>query len=126
MNEFTAAGGRIEQRTISSPDEIKNESDIIINCCGMDARMLVNDSAMIPIKGQIVMLDLHLSIPIILVESEPTYIVQRKDGLIVGGTREENVFTETTEEETLSTILNRASKFFPEIKSAFKKYTLSE
>jgi len=118
MNEFRKAGGKIFQREIKSPDELVEENTIMINCSGMGARTLVNDDAMIPVKGQIVMVDLHLDIPIILVESEPTYIVQRKDGMIIGGTREENVFSETTDEETLQAILNRASKFFPEIISS--------
>jgi D-amino-acid oxidase len=84
----------------------------------MDARTLVNDSAMIPVKGQIVMVDLHLPVPILLAESEPTYLVQRKDGMIVGGTREEGDYTETTDEETLQEIIERASKFIPQVKTA--------
>jgi len=118
MDEFKDDGGKIETREIKSLDELQNECDLIIHCSGMNARTLVNDQAMIPMKGQIVVMDLHLDIPIILVESDPTYIVQRKDGCIVGGTREENVFTETTDEETLNAIVDRASKFFPEIKTA--------
>src|SRR4029078_10850879 len=82
MDEFKDGGGTIEQREIKSLDELKNECDLIFHCSGMDARTLVNDNNMIPVKGQIVVLDLHLDIPIILDESEPTYIVQRKDGCI--------------------------------------------
>ncbi len=118
MNEFKNAGGKILQKEVRSPDEFLSEDTIIINCTGMGAKKLFNDDAMIPVKGQVVMMDVHLNIPIILDESEPTYMVQRKDGCIIGGTREENVFTETTDEETLKNILQRASKFFPEIKSA--------
>lgn len=118
MNEFRAAGGKIFQREVKSLDELLAADVIVINCSGMGARTLVNDAAMTPVKGQVVMMDVHLNIPIILDESEPTYIVQRKDGCIVGGTREENVFSETTDEATLATILDRASKFLPELKSA--------
>ncbi|MFI5135318.1 MAG: FAD-dependent oxidoreductase [Chitinophagales bacterium] len=118
MEEFKDAGGEIEERSISDLNELKKECDCIINCTGMGARTLVNDEAMIPVKGQVAVMDVQLNIPIILDESEPTYIVQRKDGCIVGGTREENIFTEHTEEETLNKILDRASKFFPELKSA--------
>jgi D-amino-acid oxidase len=118
MNEFRKAGGKIFQRAVKSPDELLADGVIMINCSGMGARTLVNDAAMVPVKGQVVMLDVHLDTPIILDESEPTYIVQRKDGCIVGGTREENIFSETTDEATLSGILDRASKFLPELKSA--------
>lgn len=118
MDEFSDTGGQIIQRELKSVHELRNDYDLIIHCTGLDARTLVNDNAMMPVKGQIAMVDLHLNIPIILDESEPTYIVQRKDGMIVGGTREENVFSETTEEETLTDILERASKFIPAIKSA--------
>lgn len=118
INEFKEAGGKILQREIRSLGELRDDADLIINCSGMEARTLVNDNAMIPVKGQVVMMDVHLNIPIILDESEPTYIVQRKDGCIVGGTREENVFSETTDEATLIGILDRASKFLPELKQA--------
>lgn len=118
INEFINAGGIILQREIKSLDELSGESDLIINCTGMGARTLVNDVAMIPVKGQIVFLDLHLEIPIILDEHAPTYIVQRKDGCMVGGTREENIYTETVDEETLKNIIARASDLVPEIKTA--------
>lgn len=118
MNEFRKAGGKIFQREVKSLDELLVDDAIVINCSGMEARTLVNDTAMIPVKGQVVMVDIHFDIPIILDESEPTYIVQRKDGCIIGGTREENVFSETTDEATISNILDRASKFLPELKSA--------
>jgi len=118
MNEFRKEGGKIFQREVKSLDEFLADDVIVINCSGMGARTLVNDTAMTPVKGQVVMMDVHLDIPITLDESEPTYIVQRKDGCIVGGTREENVFSETTDEATLAAILGRASKFLPELKSA--------
>jgi D-amino-acid oxidase len=118
MDEFNDASGQIVQREIKSLDELKNEADLIVHCSGMDARTLVNDSAMIPVKGQIVMVDLHLPVPILLAESEPTYLVQRKDGMIVGGTREEGDYTETTDEQTLQEIIERASKFIPQVKTA--------
>ena len=118
MNEFRKAGGKILQHDVKSLSDLLVDEAIVINCSGMGARTLVNDAAMIPVKGQVVMMDVHLDLPIILDESEPIYVVQRKDGCIVGGTREENVFSETTDEATLSKILDRASKFLPELKSA--------
>jgi len=118
MEEFKDCGGEIEQRSIGSLSELFSECDLIVNCTGMGARELMKDEAMMPVKGQVAVMDVQLNTPIILDESEPTYIVQRKDGCIVGGTREENNFSETTEEETLNEILNRAAKFFPELKSA--------
>ncbi|HYV94469.1 MAG TPA: FAD-dependent oxidoreductase [Chitinophagales bacterium] len=118
MNEFRKERGKIFQHEVKSLDELMEENTTLINCSGMGARTLVNDNAMIPVKGQVVMMDVHLNIPIILDEREPTYIVQRKDGCIVGGTREENVFSETTDEATLTGILDRASKFFPELTDA--------
>jgi len=118
MDEFKATGGSIEVREVHSLDELYGNDSLLINCTGLGARALMNDMALIPVKGQVLMVDAHLNIPITLDENEPTYIVQRKDGCILGGTREENIFSETTDEETLLAILERASKFYPQLKSA--------
>jgi D-amino-acid oxidase len=118
MNEFRRAGGQLKQQEIFSMHELNANVSAVIVCVGLGAKQLLNDENMMAVKGQIVVLDAHLPIPILLDESLPTYIVQRQDGCIAGGTREENVYTETTEESTLEEIITRASAFYPVLKTA--------
>src|SRR5215210_4553854 len=52
MDRFAATGGSIEQRTLSSLDEV--DARVVVNCVGLGARDLVGDTSMQPIRGQIV------------------------------------------------------------------------
>lgn len=118
MNRFTAAGGRIVRRRVSGLNALEAEADLLVNCTGLGALALTADDQMIPVKGQVVQLDLRPDVPILLDEQQPTYLVPRSDGLIVGGTREEGVFDEHTDEQTLTDILRRAERFLPQVATA--------
>lgn len=48
------AGGRIEQRTISSLNDCPMAFDAIINCAGMGARQLASDDGVVPERVQVV------------------------------------------------------------------------
>ena len=45
-------GGAIERRAVGSLDEL--EADAVVNCAGLGARELADDSTVIPVRGQIV------------------------------------------------------------------------
>ncbi|MCS6917641.1 MAG: FAD-binding oxidoreductase, partial [Chitinophagales bacterium] len=118
MEQFLGLGGTIEVRRIEQLNSLQIDCDLVVNCSGLAARQLADDELVKPVKGQIVMLDLQLPLPILLDEQEPTYLVQRRDGLLVGGTREEGVYTETTDEPTLQDILRRAAVLVPQVRQA--------
>lgn len=104
-----------KQKIISSFNELSS-FDIIINCSALGARELCNDKTVIPVRGQVALIETDTSRPIYLDNEMPLYIVPRKDAMIVGGTYEENVFEEKTEPATIERILNTAYKTFPELK----------
>ncbi|MCS6992181.1 MAG: FAD-binding oxidoreductase [Chitinophagales bacterium] len=118
MEQFLGLGGTIEVRRIEQLNSLQNDGDLVVNCSGLAARQLADDELVKPVKGQIVMLDMQLPLPILLDEQEPTYLVQRSDGLLVGGTREEGVYTETTDEPALQDILRRAAVLQPQVMQA--------
>jgi D-amino-acid oxidase len=90
--------------------------DIIINCSALGARELCNDKTIIPVRGQVALIETDTSRPIYLDNEMPLYIVPRKDAMIIGGTYEENIFEETTEPRTIEHILNTAYSVFPELR----------
>ncbi len=87
---------------------LSKQYDVVINCTALGARTLCNDTAVIPVRGQVVLLEPGYPDFILLDNQTPAYVVPRKDATIVGGTYEENVFDERTEEESLKDILRRA------------------
>ena len=108
-------GVRFIQREIEVIEEL-SAHDIIVNCSALGARKLCNDDAVIPVRGQVGLLAPGTSLPIYLDNEEPLYVVPRKDAIIIGGTYEPGVETETTEPATIERLLSNAYKIFPELK----------
>ena len=82
----------------------------------MAQEKLCNDNTLIPVRGQVALLAPKKGMNIYLDNEEPMYVVPRQDAIIVGGTYEERVETETTEPATIERLLNNAYKVFPELK----------
>lgn len=115
-NKLKARGVNFFQQEIQSFNELTNSFDTVINCSALGARKLCNDNAVIPVRGQVGLLSPRNDFPIFLDNEKPLYIVPRKDAMIVGGTYEERVETETTEPATIDRLLNNAFEVFPELK----------
>ncbi|MEP6464813.1 MAG: FAD-dependent oxidoreductase [Parafilimonas sp.] len=90
--------------------------NVIINCTGLDARKLCNDATVIPVRGQVALIETKTEMPIYLDNEMPLYLVPRKDAMIVGGTYEENIFEETTDSKAIEHLLQNAYAVFPELK----------
>ena len=119
MDRFTAAGGSIEQRTLSSLDEV--EARVVVNCVGLAARELLGDTSMEPIRGQIVRVSNPGLERFILDEENPegvTYIVPRSDDCILGGTAEEGEWDLEPNPETAAGILRRCTRLEPSLSAA--------
>jgi D-amino-acid oxidase len=89
--------------------------DVVVNCAGLGASVLCNDSSVFPVRGQVLLVEPGFPDAIFLDNHTPTYIVPRQDATIIGGTYEEYVGIETTEPETLTLLLEKASNVFPEL-----------
>jgi len=116
QQQLSEKGVRFIEREIKSFNELTNDHDIVINCSALGSRKLCNDESIIPVRGQVGLLAPKNDMPIYLDNEKPLYVVPRKDAIIVGGTYEERVETETTEPVTIERILNNAYEVFPELK----------
>jgi D-amino-acid oxidase len=117
LGRFTGAGGRIEQRTLSSLEEA-GESSVIVNCAGLGARGLVGDRSMVPIRGQIVRVSNPGLERFSLDEGNPegvTYIIPRSGDCILGGTAEEGEWDTEPDPKTAADILGRCATLEPRL-----------
>lgn len=115
MNELHQMNVEIKIKNIHSFDEI-TDAEFIVNCTALGSIQLCNDKELIPIRGQVALLE-PKQFPFIFLDNEtPLYIVPRKDAIIVGGTFEEGVIDTACEPETLDKILANAYKIFPDLK----------
>jgi len=121
LDRFLAAGGVVEERSVSSLDEAASGHRAVVNCAGLGARELVNDGHMVSIRGQIVRVRNPGLERFLLDEENPdgvTYIVPRSTDCILGGTAEENQWDTAPDPETAEAILRRCAELEPRLAGA--------
>lgn len=121
MDRFMAAGGNVEQRTLSSLEEVAADARVVVNCVGLGARGLVGDASMQPIRGQIVRVRNPGLDRFALDEENPegvTYVVPRSGDCILGGTADEGEWDLEPDPETASGILERCTRLEPRLAGA--------
>lgn len=100
---------------------IAKDYDLLINCTGLGSQELCNDKEMYPVRGQVALIEPLENFDIYLDNEMPLYIVPRKDTIIIGGTYEEHIYDEITEEKTIEKLLQNAFNTFPELSKQNKK-----
>ncbi|MCL4869549.1 MAG: FAD-binding oxidoreductase [Anaerolineae bacterium] len=118
QERFRAGGGQIEQQEVKELKEWARPQTIIINCTGLGARELVNDNQLYPIRGQISRVITPGFIPTILDEHNLaglTYIIPRRDGVIIGGTAQEKDARPQPDEHDSQGIWQRAVQLVPQL-----------
>ncbi len=93
MRDVLLAGGRIVVRDFHDPRELAALPEpVIVNCTGLGARALFGDLDLFPVKGQLTFL-LPQSEVDYIVGGQGLYMMPRGDGILLGGTWEEDVWT---------------------------------
>ncbi|GGY08184.1 FAD-dependent oxidoreductase [Streptomyces djakartensis] len=116
---FVAAGGVVEERTVTSFAEV--EAPVVVNCAGLAARELVPDESVTPVRGQLVVVE-NPGIDTWLVSSdaagEYAYMFPQPGGLVLGGTAEEGVWSLEPDPATAEAIVRRCAALRPELEGA--------
>ncbi|MCI0436878.1 MAG: FAD-binding oxidoreductase [Gemmatimonadetes bacterium] len=80
------AGGRIVVREFRDLNELLGVPErVIMNCTGLGARELFADEALVPVKGQLIVLRPQHDVDYLLLANR-LYMFPRTDGILLGGT----------------------------------------
>jgi D-amino-acid oxidase len=116
-----ALGANKRQETVQSMDSLVGSYDLAINCTGVWARHLVDDDAVYPIRGQVVVTDRLDSLPDTILTWDagelPAYIVPRSEDCILGGTAQEGNWDLEPSTETAKGIRARCQTLHPLVSS---------
>ena len=118
LGRFTAAGGTVEERAVSSLDGISAGYRVVVNCTGLGAREIAGDAKMTPIRGQILRVRNPGLDRFLLDEEGPegvTYIVPRSEDCVLGGTAEEDEWSTEPKPEVAEAILRRCTELEPRL-----------
>lgn len=116
--ELKNKGVRFVQKRITDLNELTAEYSWVINCSGLGARELCDDTSIYPARGQVALAGARQDMPLFLCEEQPFYIVPRQDFTIIGGTYEEGEWDLNTEPETIQSLYRQAVGLFPELGNA--------
>lgn len=121
---FLAAGGVVEERSVKDLAEAfeTDAVDVVVNCTGLGARDLVPDPAVRPMRGQLVVVE-NPGITTWFAaadhsDTKTTYFFPQPDGLILGGTAEEDEWSLVPDPTVAEEIVRRCAEVRPEIAGA--------
>lgn len=116
IRDVHIAGGRVEVRDFARPADIAALPErLVFDCTGLGARPLFGDETMIPIRGQLAILEPQPEIRY-AVTVDAGYMFPRADGILLGGTFERNVWDATPQPEDIARILASHQRLFANLR----------
>ena len=116
QDRFRAAGGVVVRRAVASFDEVP--AGRVVNATGLAAGRLCGDSAVFPVRGQIVLVANPGLTTSIRDEDRSVYIHPRSRDVVLGGTFEANRWDLTPDPATRLAIVERCVEVVPELAGA--------
>uniref|UniRef100_A0A673BM61 D-aspartate oxidase n=1 Tax=Sphaeramia orbicularis TaxID=375764 RepID=A0A673BM61_9TELE len=115
---FRKAGGKVQQRKVSSLHDLSDSYDLIINCSGLGSRTLTDDPQVYPVRGQVLKVEAPWLQHFIRDGDGKTYIYPGIHGVTVGGTRQEDDWRLEVDDGDTRSILERCSRLEPSLSRA--------
>jgi hypothetical protein len=112
MRDVQVAGGRVVIRSFANPAELAALPErLVFNCTGLGSRDLFGDQELRPVRGQLAIL---LPQPEVryAYTGEAGYMFPRNDGIILGGTFEQNIWSTMPEPAAIERILASHRRLF--------------
>jgi D-amino-acid oxidase len=116
MDDFHLAGGRIVVQEFHSLTELQALPErVIVNCTGLGAKTLFGDDELTPVKGQLTFLLPQPEIDYVTLPPD-LYMFPRSDGILLGGTHEEGVWSLEPNLEAKQRIIAEHARIFQQMK----------
>jgi glycine/D-amino acid oxidase-like deaminating enzyme len=107
---------RFIQRLVKDIPSLYADYDIIVNCAGLGAVELVNDSSMYPIRGQVLRVKAPWMQSIWFFGR--SYIIPNNDNVVIGGTAQKGDWNTTVSNQDTNEIMEAVCELFPGIGTA--------
>jgi glycine/D-amino acid oxidase-like deaminating enzyme len=116
LRDFYIAGGKVVVREFQNLAEIAQLPEtLIFNCTGLGAKKLVGDPSLTPVRGQLEILLPQSEIDYCYV-GQRGYMFPRRDGIVLGGTFDHDVWSTEPDPETVTRILSNHSDLMKKMK----------
>ena len=95
---------------------LPGHAEVVVDAAGLGGRLLGEDPTVVPVRGQVVLVEQVGLDQWWLDSTVPTYVVPRSRDIVVGGTEDEEVWDRAPDEATASQILDRARALVPQLR----------
>lgn len=117
MHDFLIAGGKVGVREFHEIAEISGLPErLVFNCTGLGAKALFNDEELTPVKGQLTFLLPQPEIEYSVVPGN-LYMFSRHDGIVLGGTHDEGVWSLDVDNQVRDQIIAKHKDFFDSMRA---------
>lgn len=122
QQQFLAKGGVVEQQFVTNPAALLDDFRLVVNCAGVGAGALVGDTAVTPIRGQIICVKKPVGLPNEIVHvdipAHITYIVPRSQDCVLGGSKHYGDWNQEPDGALAQDILARCAALQPLLQEA--------
>lgn len=113
-------GALVEKRKLESLDELADETDVIVNCCGLGAFDLVDDKDMMPISGHVLRVNAPWVGSVLIDSRKDTwaYLIPNRDSLVLGSVDTRDQWDTSPKKSDREVILARCNALAPGVAEA--------
>lgn len=112
LRDFLLRGGNLVVRKFDHRSEWQQlHVPVIVNCTGLGSRELLGDQELVPVRGQLTVLEPQNDINYIVLHGG-LYMFPRSDGILLGGTWDEGNWSLEPDLEAQTRILDRHAKLY--------------
>lgn len=113
VGEVRAAGARVAVGELAPSTVSELEEPVIVNCTGLGSAALFGDDELVPIKGQLTVLEPQPEVDYAVKSTtEDLYMFSRRDGVVLGGSHQRGDWTLTPDPAEARRILDGQRRFF--------------
>jgi D-amino-acid oxidase len=120
QQEVRRRGGAIERRTVRDFAEAFAHAPAVVNCTGLGAAALCGDGELLPVRGQIVVVE-PVPLPHALMDDtteRPVYALPRRRDLVLGGTAQRGDTRTSPDDADTAVILASLQQHLPALRGA--------
>ena len=121
VDRLALLGGTVTRLNLAAlPPTGDGGADVVVDCAGLGTRLLAADPTVVPVRGQVVLVE-QFGLQewwLAGTDATPTYVVPRRDEIVVGGTEEHGEWSRTLDPDTARQILERATALVPALGDA--------
>ena len=115
VGRIQGLGGTLTRMNLSA---LPDDGCVVVNATGLGSRHFGADPAVVPVRGQVVVVE-QVGLDRWLLDTVgPTYVVPRTDEVVLGGTDVEGEWSRTPDPAVAEGILHRAAALVPELEGA--------